>query len=65
MRTIRPVAQYTHWIPVQKRRNTVGFRVQGSFLTGYGGLVAPPFQRFDSECSNPAKRSERHTGSEG
>jgi outer membrane protein insertion porin family len=46
VRTIRPVVQYTHWIPVQKKRNTVGFRVQGSFLTGYGGLVPPPFQRF-------------------
>jgi outer membrane protein insertion porin family len=46
VRTIRPVAQYTHWIPVQKNRNTVGFRVQGSFLTGYAGLVPPPFQRF-------------------
>ena len=46
VRTIRPVAQYTHWTPVQKRRNTVGFRVQGSFLTGYAGLVPPPFQRF-------------------
>ncbi len=46
VRTIRPVAQYTHWKPVQKGRNTIGFRLQGSFLTGYGGLVPPPFQRF-------------------
>jgi outer membrane protein insertion porin family len=46
VRTIRPVVQYTHWTPVQKRRNTIGFRVQGSFLTGYAGLVPPPFQRF-------------------
>ena len=46
VRTIRPVVQYTHWTPVQKKRNTIGFRVQGSFLTGYGGLVPPPFQRF-------------------
>jgi outer membrane protein insertion porin family len=46
VRTIRPVLQYTHWTPVQKGRNTVGFRVQGSFLTGYGGVVPPPFQRF-------------------
>ena len=46
VRTIRPVMQYTHWTPVQKGRNTVGFRIQGSFLTGYGGLVPPPFQRF-------------------
>jgi outer membrane protein insertion porin family len=46
VRTIRPVAQFTHWKPVQKGRNTIGFRLQGSFLTGYGGLVPPPFQRF-------------------
>ncbi len=46
VRTIRPVVSYKHFIPVQKRRNTVGFNVTGSFLTGYAGLVPPPFQRF-------------------
>ena len=46
VRTVRPVVQYTHWTPMQKGRNTIGFRVQGSFLTGYGGVVPPPFQRF-------------------
>ena len=46
VRTIRPVASYKHFIPLQKRRNTVGFNLTGSFLTGYGGLVPPPFQRF-------------------
>ncbi|MGA8154216.1 MAG: outer membrane protein assembly factor BamA [Terriglobales bacterium] len=46
VRTIRPVIEYKHWIPVQKRRNTIGYRILGSFLTGYGGLVPPPFQRF-------------------
>jgi len=46
VRTIRPVIKYTHFKPVQKGRNTVGFNFQGSFLTGYGGLVPPPFQRF-------------------
>jgi outer membrane protein insertion porin family len=45
VRSVRPVVQFTHWTPVQKRRNTVGFRVQGSFISGFGGLVAPPFQR--------------------
>jgi outer membrane protein insertion porin family len=45
IRSVRPIVQFTHWTPVQKRRNTVGFRVQGSFITGFGGLVAPPFQR--------------------
>jgi outer membrane protein insertion porin family len=46
VRTIRPVMSYKHFIPVQKRRNTIGFNITGSFLTGYGGLVPPPFQRF-------------------
>ena len=47
VRSVRPILQYTHWTPVQaKRRNTIGFRVQGSFISGFGGLVPPPFQRF-------------------
>ena len=46
VRTVRPIVQYKHFIPVQKRRNAVGFNVQASFLTGFGGVVAPPFQRF-------------------
>ena len=45
VRSVRPIVQFTHWTPVQKRRNTVGFRIQGSFISGFGGLVAPPFQR--------------------
>lgn len=46
VRMIRPIMQYKHFIPLQKGRNTVGWNVTGSFLTGYGGLVPPPFQRF-------------------
>ena len=46
VRSVRPIVQYKHFIPMQKGRNTVGFNVQGSFLTGYGGVVAPPFERF-------------------
>ncbi len=45
VKTIRPVLQYKRFIPVQNRRNTVGFNVQASFLTGFDGRVAPPFQR--------------------
>jgi outer membrane protein insertion porin family len=45
VKTIRPVVQYKRFIPVQNRRNTIGFNVQASFLTGFDGLVAPPFQR--------------------
>ncbi len=46
VRSIRPIIQYKKFIPVQKGRNAVGFNVQGSFISGFGGLVAPPFQRF-------------------
>jgi outer membrane protein insertion porin family len=45
IRSVRPIVQYKRFIPVQKGRNALGFNVQGSFITGYGGLVAPPFQR--------------------
>jgi outer membrane protein insertion porin family len=46
VRSIRPIVQYKKFIPVQNRRNTVGYTVNGSFISGFGGLVAPPFQRF-------------------
>ncbi|MFZ0537426.1 MAG: outer membrane protein assembly factor BamA [Candidatus Sulfotelmatobacter sp.] len=45
VRSVRPIIQYKRFIPVQNRRNAFGFNVQGSFITGYAGLVAPPFQR--------------------
>ncbi len=46
VRSVRPIVQYKKFIPVQNRRNAIGFNVQGSFISGFGGLVAPPFQRF-------------------
>ena len=46
VRTVRPILSYKHFTPVNKRRNTVGFNITGSFLSGYGGRVPPPFQRF-------------------
>jgi outer membrane protein insertion porin family len=45
VRSVRPIVQYKQFIPVQNRRNAIGFNVQGSFISGWGGLVAPPFQR--------------------
>jgi outer membrane protein insertion porin family len=45
VRSLRPIVQYKKFIPVQKKRNAVGFNVQGSYISGFGGLVAPPFQR--------------------
>src|SRR5205807_5591589 len=46
VRTVRPIVEWKHHIPVQNRRNTIGLHAQASFLSGFGGLVAPPFQRF-------------------
>ena len=43
---IKPITEYKKFIPVNKGRNTVGFRALGSWITGYGGLVAPPADRF-------------------
>ncbi len=43
--TIRPIVQFKQFFPVQKRRNAIGYNIQGSFITGYGGIVAPPFER--------------------
>jgi outer membrane protein insertion porin family len=45
VRSIRPIIQYKRFVPMQKGRNALGFNVQGSFISGFGGLVAPPFQR--------------------
>jgi len=46
VRSIRPIVDYKHYIPVQNRRNAIGLHFLGSFMSGFGGLVAPPFQRF-------------------
>lgn len=46
VRSIRPIVQYKKFYPVQNKRNAIGYSVNGSFITGFGGLVAPPFQRF-------------------
>jgi outer membrane protein insertion porin family len=43
--SIRPIVQYKQFFPMQKRRNALGYNIQGSFITGYGGIVAPPFER--------------------
>jgi outer membrane protein insertion porin family len=45
VRSIRPIIQYKRFIPMQNRRNAIGFNVNGSYISGFGGLVAPPFQR--------------------
>ena len=46
VRSIRPIVQYKRFIPVQKKKNAIGFAANASYISGFGGLVAPPFQRF-------------------
>ena len=46
VKSVRPIVEYKHYIPVQNKRNAIGLHFLGSFMSGYGGLVAPPFQRF-------------------
>ncbi len=44
---IRPILEYKQYIPVNKNgRNTLGYRVQASYITGYQGKSAPPYERF-------------------
>src|SRR5262249_1492396 len=42
----KPVAEYKQFIPMNKGRNTLGYRIQGSWISGYAGQVAAPFDRF-------------------
>ena len=37
-------AKYFH--PINRKRNVLAFHFVGSFVTGYNGLVAPPFERL-------------------
>jgi outer membrane protein insertion porin family len=49
---IRPIAEYKRFIPMKgihprkEGLQTFGYRLQGSFITGWGGKTAPPFERF-------------------
>ena len=45
VRSVRPIVQYKQFIPIQNHRNAIGYTLNGSFISGYAGLVAPPFQR--------------------
>ena len=46
VRSVRPVVNVKHFFPMQNGHNAIAANFQGSFITGYGGVVAPPFQRF-------------------
>ena len=49
--TIQPIVQFKQFFPMQKKannergRNTLGYNLQASFITGFNGVVAPPFLR--------------------
>jgi outer membrane protein insertion porin family len=44
VRALRPVVEYKSFRPLGG--NVLGYRIQASYLTGYAGQVAPPFERF-------------------
>jgi outer membrane protein insertion porin family len=52
VKSLRPIVEYKRFTSMKglhrskEGHQVLGFRVQGSFLTGYSGLVAPPFERF-------------------
>src|SRR6201996_4781179 len=58
VRYFTPVIQYKHYIgmkglhPRRDGRNTLGYRVQLSYIQGISGDVAPPFARFYSGGDN-------------
>ena len=41
----RPVVSFIKWKPLY-HQNTLGIHLQGSFISGWGGQVAPPYERF-------------------
>ena len=52
VKSVKPIVEYKRFAPMKglhpnkEGHQVLGFRVQGSFITGFGGLVAPPFERF-------------------
>ncbi len=43
---IRPTISTTYFRGGLKKGHVIGMRLMGSFVTGYGGKLAPPFSRF-------------------
>jgi outer membrane protein insertion porin family len=58
VRYFTPVVLYKHFIamkglrPTPDGRNVLGIRIQGSYIQGFSGDVAPPFARFYSGGDN-------------
>ncbi len=46
VRLYRPTFEFKMFKPVNKRKQIVGVRFLTSFMSGYAGQVAPPFERF-------------------
>ena len=46
VRLYRPTFGYTKFHSLKKSKHVVGFRFLTTFMSGYGGLVPPPFERF-------------------
>jgi len=44
--TMTHTLEAKYFRPINKQRNTLGFRLQTALATGYGGRVLPPFNRF-------------------
>ena len=44
--TISHTFEGKYFRPVNKRRNVIGVRVLAAFVSGFGGIVLPPFNRF-------------------
>ena len=45
MKFYRPLLAFTQWKPLY-HQNTLGVRFQASYISGFGGTEAPPYQRF-------------------
>jgi outer membrane protein insertion porin family len=45
-KTLAPVFELKHFRPINRGRNTLAFRLIGSFVTGFGGQVPSPTSRF-------------------
>ena len=44
--TASEVLEFKYFRPNYHKRNVIAMRILGSFETGYGGKVIPPFSRF-------------------
>jgi outer membrane protein insertion porin family len=64
---IRPIVEWKQFIPMHNFRpnhdgtHTFGYRIQGSYITGYRGLVAPPAERFYSGGDNDLRGFDTRT----